>query len=239
MFKEYISKFAFTLAEMLIVISIVGLVAEMTIPVLVQDAREKVAVVKVKKIYSVMSQAFQLAVIDYGGPESWDEGLSGVEAAEKIYEKLAPSLRVQKYCGVDKGCFPPNETYKDVSEQNMEMLYDERTDRLKARFVDGSLFALMESHSSSLLATFNVDINGDAKPNTIGKDLFTFVITADGVYPIGDQKFEYIWSFTKNCLGLGETYGNGDACTAWVVRNENMDYLRCKDLAWDGKKTCK
>ena len=32
---------------------------------------------------------------------------------------------------------------------------------------------------------------------------------------------------------------NGAGCTAWVIYNENMDYLRCDDLSWDGKHECK
>lgn len=32
---------------------------------------------------------------------------------------------------------------------------------------------------------------------------------------------------------------NGYGCAAWVIYNENMDYLHCNDLSWDGKKKCK
>ena len=31
----------------------------------------------------------------------------------------------------------------------------------------------------------------------------------------------------------------GRSCTAWVLYNENMDYLHCSDLSWDGKHSCK
>ena len=33
--------------------------------------------------------------------------------------------------------------------------------------------------------------------------------------------------------------GNMFACTAWVLYNENMDYLHCDDLSWNGKHSCK
>ena len=32
---------------------------------------------------------------------------------------------------------------------------------------------------------------------------------------------------------------NGYTCAAWIIYNENMDYLHCNDLSWDGKKRCK
>ena len=35
---------------------------------------------------------------------------------------------------------------------------------------------------------------------------------------------------------LGYQYENGFGCTAWVLFNENMDYLKCSGLDWDGKK---
>ena len=38
-----------------------------------------------------------------------------------------------------------------------------------------------------------------------------------------------------------EYYGGGNmySCTAWVLYNENMDYLHCDDLSWTGKTKCK
>lgn len=30
----------------------------------------------------------------------------------------------------------------------------------------------------------------------------------------------------------------GGGCTAWVIFNENMDYLHCDDLSWNGKTKC-
>lgn len=31
----------------------------------------------------------------------------------------------------------------------------------------------------------------------------------------------------------------GTSCSAWVIYNENMDYIRCSDLSWGGKTKCK
>ena len=32
---------------------------------------------------------------------------------------------------------------------------------------------------------------------------------------------------------------NGVGCAAWVILNENMDYLHCSDIGWGGKASCK
>ena len=34
------------------------------------------------------------------------------------------------------------------------------------------------------------------------------------------------------------SYVNGAGCAAWVLLNENLDYLHCADLSWNGKKKC-
>ena len=49
---------AFTLAEVLITLGIIGVVAAMTMPVLIQNHQEKVTVTRLKKAYSILSQAY-------------------------------------------------------------------------------------------------------------------------------------------------------------------------------------
>ena len=51
-------KHAFTLSETLITLGILGMVASMTLPAVVNKYQEKVTVTKLKKIYSVFSQCY-------------------------------------------------------------------------------------------------------------------------------------------------------------------------------------
>ncbi|MDR1168674.1 MAG: prepilin-type N-terminal cleavage/methylation domain-containing protein, partial [Heliobacteriaceae bacterium] len=62
---------AFTLAEVLITLGIIGVVASLTMPTLIQDYQEKATVVKLKKIYSMLSQAYQSASMENGDPTNW------------------------------------------------------------------------------------------------------------------------------------------------------------------------
>ena len=50
-------KVAFTLAEVLITLGIIGIVATMTLPVLIEQHEKKVTAVKLEKFYTIMSQA--------------------------------------------------------------------------------------------------------------------------------------------------------------------------------------
>lgn len=62
---------AFTLAEVLITLGIIGVVAAMTIPNLVQSYKKKSTVVSIQKFYSVMSQAIKLSEVEHGSVSSW------------------------------------------------------------------------------------------------------------------------------------------------------------------------
>ncbi|MBP3924668.1 type II secretion system protein [bacterium] len=64
---------AFTLAEVLITLGIIGIVAAMTIPTLMAEYRKKVIETRLAKFYSIINQAIQLAESNYGDRTNWDE----------------------------------------------------------------------------------------------------------------------------------------------------------------------
>ena len=59
-------KNAFTLAEVLITLAIIGMVAAMTIPTIVATTQKKELAINLKKAYSTFNQAMKLIMIDYG-----------------------------------------------------------------------------------------------------------------------------------------------------------------------------
>lgn len=61
---------AFTLAEVLITLGIIGVVAALTIPTLMQKADEQATVSALKKTYSTLTQAYNLAVNDNSSPDT-------------------------------------------------------------------------------------------------------------------------------------------------------------------------
>ena len=227
-----LKKAAFTLAEVLITLGIIGVVAAMTMPSLIQNYQEKATVTKLKKCYSLVSQAYVSILNDEGGSDTLQAG-DDLE----MMEKFGKYLKYQKTCGRNKGCFP-NVTYKSVTGNGYSKWEDDTTDRSRAILTDGTLIMFNKSamwggnEGNYLYAQIYVDINGFKGPNQLGRDFFYFYINPEKIVPAGakneDQKF------TKNCIQQ-----NGYACAAWVIYNENMDYLHCKDLSWDGKHSCK
>ena len=67
-----IRKLALTLAEVLIVIGIIGVVAAMTIPTLITNYQKQTTVEQLKKTYSEISQIIRRSEVDNGPVESWD-----------------------------------------------------------------------------------------------------------------------------------------------------------------------
>ena len=65
------NKNGFTLAEVLITLAIIGVVAALTIPSLVAQYQKRETVTKLKDFYSIMSQAFIRAKIDHGEWDTW------------------------------------------------------------------------------------------------------------------------------------------------------------------------
>jgi type II secretory pathway pseudopilin PulG len=63
---------AFTLAEVLITLGIIGIVAEMTIPTLINNFQKQETAVMVEKTYSDLSQAIRLSEIDNGPVATWN-----------------------------------------------------------------------------------------------------------------------------------------------------------------------
>ncbi len=64
-------KKGFTLAEVLITLGIIGVVAAMTIPTLVQNYKKKIVETKLKKVYSIMNQAIKMSTVENGDTTTW------------------------------------------------------------------------------------------------------------------------------------------------------------------------
>ena len=246
-------KNGFTLAEVLITLGIIGVVAAMTLPTLIQKNQDKVTVTKLKKMYSILSQSYQFAVKDYGTPDLWgfgqrDEGAEdeddlGYEAenAKIVKDKLFAQVKNIKICdaGLKKAeCGLADKYYYE----NGSVVGAFSSQISSLSMIDGSsIMVLVNSgsctnargpgkHLSNICAWVFVDLNGKNAPNTMGRDVFGFYLTKYGFIPDG----------TKDETRYDFKHSTGHGRTAWVIFNENLDYLKCPDkLDWDGKTSCK
>ncbi len=244
---------AFTLAEVLITLGIIGVVAAMTMPSLIQKYQEKVTVAKLKKVYNIMSNGYIRAKSDYGTMDMWELGIDKGDSIDKV-SKIIDIF--SKYIKIVSKC---NSNCKNWDVYNLNGQLD-NTDKYMdyAILADGTSISNIYINSSNCdinfgsgplkngCGSFKVDLNGNKKPNTYGKDIFEFIFTKEAVVAIGANNDRstpvtpsdpYAADSTANCFVEGRLAGI--ACTAWVIYNENMDYLHCPEkLSWNGKHKC-
>lgn len=228
-------KNGFSLAETLITIGIIGMVATMTMQVLIPNMKEKVTTSQLKKTYSTLQQALYRAVEKNGDVADWGISMDPGYGGEKVLlHNIAPFLNTVKICENGVGCYP-NRTYKNIdgtSYINWNIL----SDRSAVILADGTLimFNTASADKYSQFGQIYVDVNGAKPPNQVGVDFFYFYIFNNTLIPSGAPARFGTEFFVENCIKKA-----GFACAAWVLYNNNMDYLYCSDLTWENKHFCK
>ena len=233
-----IKKLAFTLAETLIVMGVIGVVAALTLPNLNQSTNNKEKVAKVKKIYTNLNDALGRAVAVYGPVNEWfvKDDNNNQTRTKRFAERMTEFMKLTKVCGIGtgNGCFVQNDaTYWDGtgrpdSPYNWDWGYSVVT-------ADGT--SVHFEYNSENNIAISVDIDGQKGKYAWGVDLFKFDInnggnelTPTGISYTDDQ-------LKTKCFNPNNSDSGG--CTGWVIQNENMDYLKCaSSLSWS-KTTCK
>lgn len=240
--KNVKKKPGFTLAEVLIVIGIVGIVAEMTIPTVIQNASDQASVIALKKNYSVIQQAITTAVANEGPIDTWYTGADATEGNVAVNNIFAKYMRTIKVCGSGSPC--NTATYKFLSSRVPG--YMDFTSSIGLVLADGTIMIpSIDLSSYGLLISFFVDVNGIKAPNQVGVDLFGFAVYGQSraaslgynegiLYPnsgmnTGDLRF----SCSKNVTFFGP--GMGFWCTNWAINVGNLDYKYVDDLNWETK----
>ena len=251
---------AFTLAEILIVMGIIGVVSALTIPNLNSSTADKERVAKVKKIYQNLEEAQGRAVATYGPMKTWFvSDTSKKVATNKYADRIMEFMKVSKDCKQSvSGCFQ-NKNYKDSDNTDHGGGPNVWPDDRKFNLADGASISLSiepvganackraddgtKFGESNRCGSLSVDIDGGLKgKNAYGIDFFQFVITTDGIHPAGIENSNGGTNIVNWC------FKKGNACTGWVIANDNMDYLKTdasgkcpngKVLNWTTNTSCK
>ena len=230
---------AFTLAEVLITLGIIGVVAAMTMPSLITAKQEKATISTIKKNYSIFANALLMAQNDNGELYTW--GITkDADGLNLVSSNLKPYLKIIEDCGVGEksDCAPgDNGKFKDLTGRKRTEDFSS-SDYYSFRLNDGTAVAIQLKtkaeciSSESSCMNFYIDTNGKKYPNTLGKDIFYFAGYGNGklrAAGIDHSPSETGWAAQE-----------GWFTTAWAMYKENLDYLRCPDkLEWNGKSTCK
>ena len=212
---------AFTLAEVLITLGIIGIVAAMVIPSLISNYQERYTVTRLRKTYAILQQAVKLSVSDNGEPGGWSfSHTANAAGANQAAAYIVPYMKIAKNCGTNSGCFGYTKNVKYLNGTNHTVNYDTNNRYYKFILMDGSYIGLrstgMSTDDPNLKIWFFTDINGAKSPNTIGKDIFTFTIISDSLLPSGyDGDYS---ECKKDAKGWG--------CADYIIKYGKMDYLK-------------
>ncbi|MFR1672797.1 MAG: type II secretion system protein [Candidatus Gastranaerophilaceae bacterium] len=214
----------FTLAEVLITLGIIGIVAALTLPSVITKYEKQKTVEGVKTAYSIFSQALNRSVAENGDFDNWDYSLTPVEFCKKY---IIPYMQVIKVCE-DTKCIKTDNFYGFYS------LAKVRCDGYPISWVlpNGMVFIYTGSDNLAF-KTFAVDINGSKGKNTMGRDVFSFflhtIATVPSIFP-NNRKIP-----TKLYLGSYQS-GGGPHERIEIDKLFNQVSRACGVFMMDGKE---
>lgn len=215
----------FTLAEMLVVIGIIGIVSALTLPNLNNSTGDQEKVAKFLKVHQNLNEALARAVIAYGpfydGVDGsvplWFRDLNTTnDRMVRFGKRMTKYMKVQKICNIGgSGCFKSgNITFLGGGVSS------ESNTGYKVILADGTSVSFE-------YGWMHVDIDGPNRgKNQFGEDIFTLAVSDDGRSIVGNQEkapanqqsFERLLSACKT--------GSGVWASTWVLRYGNMDYKK-------------
>ena len=184
---------AFTLAEVLVTLGIIGVVAALTLPTLIQNYQKHVTVNRLKVNFNILSNAVRMAEAEHGDITTWDEVLNSYNKDDYTDDNKA-AAKTQAGAIVKKYIYPYLSGAKFTETESLAQLGY----KTPIRYQNGSTFAPVtavasfitlkngtvilvgidasnadaEGNRTLLGLNLNIDIDGPNGKNTVGKDVF-------------------------------------------------------------------
>lgn len=214
---------AFTMAEVLMVLGIIGVVAAITIPNLKDSADEQVYVAKAGKVYSEMETAFSRASMKYGNVNDWSniaDNTIGTAIGSKMAKYLDGTV-----CGVGANTKCWKNDSSSINAANTAIV----NAAYKIALKDGATIAFFNNVAVANFSYLQVllDLDGSGKgADTLGIDQFYMYILSNSTINDGSYKVEV------------NDEPDSFSYLAWVLKYGNEDYMRCEsNLAWYSNNT--
>lgn len=222
-------KKGFTLAEVLITLGIIGIVAAMTMPALLNSTQNRELENGLKTAYSLVQQGLSRMAADRGSevkPDDFSVHGSFYNEYKKYFNKIydcsatAPDenvcmSRANAHGNEDGSYDDPSYTTYNGKRMNSTPFDD-------GQFVlSNGMLIMIENPGSRSNVFISVDINGKKKkPNRLGQDLFTFQLMKNGkLLPMGVNGTLY--SSDVYCSPASSSNINGIACTYLALTDKN------------------
>ena len=208
--KHIIKKCAFTLAEVLITLGIIGVVAAITLPNLMAAYKARVLRSQFMKSYSLVQQAYKMMQAD-------EESTSPDD-----YNRTFKDTYKRYFTGITNCTYSTNSPCLNRAISPYKTL--DGTIKVNTNWIDDGQFALKDGtllmfenpsfSTNTIRIWIFVDINGiSRRPNRLGYDLFTFQLTDEGLKAMGDDGTDYIGDAYCATTGWSGGAYNGMSCT--------------------------
>lgn len=197
---------AFTMAEILLIIFVIGIVAMLTILVIIPQIQMIGYKSAWKKTYSDLNQAVKLIVQDHGN------SLENVSTSImlELSDSFKGKFKIIKSCNksVDEGCWHDDSNIYYLTNGLAGNYFSNKANSYGFILSNGTLLALFNydspdctNHSygnNSVCTMLLIDTNGFKKPNTFGKDIFLTEITKDSILPVGNANDGYTYKHSSD-----------------------------------------
>jgi prepilin-type N-terminal cleavage/methylation domain-containing protein len=231
LFPSKNKKAAFTLAEVLITLGIIGVVAAITLPTLIQNHQKKTYVEGLKTGISILSQGFRKMLADEGVDDLSNTEMeqncnfvsyntsSGKEVCEAILSKYFKVVKFQSQSDLTALGDTVDGTNTDTADcqnlvgkankwwylNNKTKCYG-NTSSVTITLSNGmKVYLLLFSYSSYATGFIFLDINGGKGPNTYGRDAFLLYILPNGNV-VGNYDGQYSKAYADYYGQSADTY---------------------------------
>ena len=207
------------MAEVLIALVIIGIIAAITVPSILQNTQRNEIVSKVKKVDSTLKQSAYKIAMNEGLPVNDFSSMN----ITSFYNAFLKTVNVSKACGGNQGCFSDT-TYNlrggvwaSYNTSYMALVTNDGVSyHFGADCSSASNFGMTETEKNKCFGRIIIDVNGASKPNRFGYDTFIWVVISDeGIIPAG------VHNNSADC----KRNNNGITCAAKVLKEGKISYL--------------
>lgn len=204
-----------TMSEALFTLSIIGVIAALTMFGLFVKINDTKNIAALKKFYTSISQVTLFVILDRSSPNYWGLDEYSQNSSALAFSYYRPYFKVVRECSNETGCWQ----YPTKFLSGKVYLKQAKIYQYMFTLVDG-MNVIMNVYPKNIIKSefgvdvekdsvvFIIDVNGNAYPNQMGRDIFAFVLKGNDIVPGG---FDNTYNCNKAASGL--------TCAARVIND--------------------